>query len=1090
MSKRKIIWIVGALLAGGLAAFWLLWSNNINHDPSIFAAPTDKDRAAFAAKYGQTNMAAPTPVVLKSLALSQPVRLAIGGLGLADDFENRQLADLVTVALAESQGLELVERQTLDRVLREQDLYLSGLVRAKDAVRIGKLLKADWFLLGTETQINEKKSLVIRVVDARTGIMRDAGVVSAGQSPDKVAADVAAFVRQSRQNAAVAKVQVYLAIGSFEDLSINNRLADFPKQLQGYLIAAYQGSNVILLEREYVDALLQEVRLDLAGLTDDNDESSAAPMQSAFWLVSGQYQSYETTNLQVEVNLDVQRIFGGVKHFAVRNLPVEPVGRQIKAAIDGTMNQKNENIIPSRWSEARMQLAVGKDLCQINSNPNMGDQALVWVGGQWDMEPQLAARTKRNLEQSMRAFKTVLLLEPTNNEAKMYLAACLRIPIIYRWEEARNYYREIIDESKPDKWTSLAQRAIGETFRWAGSDERLKWYESAAAQATNPVAKAFYRIQVGAAQNEVTIHSGDSPKAEELAENKLYDALRSFKSVVQGKGGTYSADMGMNDFVAAFNWDKATVAKKLAELLPKMEQQVPGLEPYLRATVLTYQVDTNTLLAAEFQQTLKQCVENPAQILSPQYFWNTIRWSVYDWCLEKNNYPLAIQLLEGERRAGAEGYVDYDDQEKIKLAYVYMSVSRWQDALTIFESFTNRPVKATADGAWGAAFKSILTDKLAAHCRQQLGAVVVADTRVFDMGKPFFCMHTPSTFIADDNGVWIGVGGRLYHLDFDLKTNLVIQLPVDDSVPITALCVTASNIWIGTRGAGLIDFDKASHRCRSLTEADGLLMNDLGSLTLTGDSLWIGYGGATGGGLGRLDLRSQKFISFMPSLHADATAQTGETPAREPISKITAINNDELLLLVHGGLREFHMTRGVWGTFPNKAGDWVSAFSADSAWFVEAGGNHLTEIIVSDKPNRNGPTNEVKKTNMVVTSAELSQLNASLRTNGSGQYVSSISSGRLGPRGSLAIQNLRDHRWQNLVDADGLPNPPSTLTLDGNNVWAGGEGAIALVDLNEAKVKKFCHIKAAGVERIQIAGGYVWAQFDSHLYRAPLNEIQ
>ena len=73
---------------------------------------------------------------------------------------------------------------------------------------------------------------------------------------------------------------------------------------------------------------------------------------------------------------------------------------------------------------------------------------------------------------------------------------------------------------------------------------------------------------------------------------------------------------------------------------------------------------------------------------------------------------------------------------------------------------------------------------------------------------------------------------------------------------------------------------------------------------------------------------------------------------------------------------------------------------------------------------------------------------------------------------------------------DGFSNPPSTVTLDGDNLWVGSEGAIALVDLKEKKVKKICHIKADRVDSIQIAGGYVWAQFDGHLYRAPLSALQ
>jgi hypothetical protein len=1091
MNKRLLIGGIAVILAGlGVVAFLSLQNSSDSY--RVSKEELAKQMAQYAAGAGLTN--APTQAMLVPLDMAQPVRLAVGGLGLTDNNQNQQLGDLVTAELTSAKGFSLVERQSLTAILRELNLSLSGFVRARDAVRVGKLLKVDWFLLGTEAKLNGTNALVIRVVDARTGIMRDAGVVSANQPASKMAVDVATFVRQSRQNAALAKSRVYLAIGAFEDFSVNNRQADFPTQLHGYLIAAYQGANVTLLEREYVETLLQEVRLDLAGLTEDSGTNPPPPMQSAFWLVSGQYQSYETTNLQVEINLEVQRIFGQAKHFTMRGLPGESVGHQIKAAIDETMNQNSASLIVTRASEARIQMSIGKDLTVWNGIGSHDDYGLVVIGSNWygnsRSEPQLAAKQKRRLEGAIRSFETVLLLEPNNHEAKMYLAACLRNQLNLHPDEACNYYREIINDPVQDKWSGLAQQALAETFLWFGPEEKLRWLQSAGQQTTNAVALTFYRAQTEAAQNEIILRSGDSPKAGELAEKKLFESLQSFKSAIQGQSGHYSDDMGMDDYVAVFNWDRTTAAQKLAELLPKMKQQAPGLEPYLLATVLTYQADTNTPLVAEFQQTLKHCIESPKQILAPNYLWNKIRWSAYEWCLQKTNYPLAIQLLEGERRAGAEGYVDYDDQEKIKLAYVYMAEARWQDALNIFESFTNRPVKATADGVWGAAFKPILTDKLAARCRQQLGAVATEDARVFDMGKPVLCMHTPSTFIADDNGIWVGIAGQLLHLDFDLKTNLAVRLPVDDSVPITALCVTASNIWIGTRGAGLIDFDKASHQGRRLTEADGLLMNDLASLELAGDSLWIGYGGATGGGLGQLDLRSQKLISFMPSLNANSPARTGETPPRDAIRKITAGNDGDLLMSVASGVRQFHAARDVWETLPNKAGDWVTSFSADSAWLVEGGGFHLTEIEIQNRSDRNAPTNEIKKNKMVVTSAELSQLQANLRTNGSHQHVSSYSSGGISPRGALAIQNLRDHRWQNLVDADGLPNPPSTLTVDGNNVWAGGEGAIALVDLNEAKVKKFCHIKATGVDRIQIAGGYVWAQFDWHLYRASLSALQ
>ena len=90
---------------------------------------------------------------------------------------------------------------------------------------------------------------MLRVVDSRTGILRDAGVFSSDKPLAQLAGDVAGFARQTRQNAASGKTPVFLAIGAFQDLSLNNRQADFPTQLRGYLTAAYQGSGVTLLER-------------------------------------------------------------------------------------------------------------------------------------------------------------------------------------------------------------------------------------------------------------------------------------------------------------------------------------------------------------------------------------------------------------------------------------------------------------------------------------------------------------------------------------------------------------------------------------------------------------------------------------------------------------------------------------------------------------------------------------------------------------------------------------------------------------------------------------------------------------------------
>lgn len=1031
MGKRLLISLLAGVVAAiGVALFYFSQDWNVTAPPI-----SDKELAAGYAD-GVEKVDQSIPASLKPLDLSHPVRLAIGGLGLPDDSQNQQLGDLVTVQLTGAPGFNLVERRSLLAILEELNLTWSGFVRARDAVRAGKLLKVDWFLLGTRAWINDTNCLVVRVVDASTGIMRDAGVLSADKPPGQLADDLAAFMRQSRNSAVNPQPHVYLAIGGFEDLSLNDRRADFPTQLRGYLTAAYHGSRVTVLEREYVETLLQEVRLDLAGLTDDDGTTPSATMQSAYWLVSGQYQSYETTNLQVELNLDIRRIFGKSWHQTLRDIPGDPIDRKIKKAVDTVMNQNSGTITLSRANEARMQLQIGKDLCGL-SNSKMGiDYDLVvisndgWLGN-WTQDPQLATRQQRNVEEAVRAFETVLLLEPTNRQAKICLAACYRTAMDLHPDRALDYYREIIDEPVQDIRSNLARQALGQTLDGFSSQQQLRWLQSAAANATNAAAIAFYTKEAEAVAKEITIDSGNTSESGQLAQQRLFDEIHSFKTYIQKYSGFYWNNLGLNDYVKASHWDKTTAAQKLEQMLPMLQKREPELAPYLLATVLTFQVNSNTPLVEEFQQTLDDCVKHPEHVLRPVDFLNEIQWPVYDWCFEKTNYLLAVNLMEKERQAYTNGLaIHFDDMDEIKLGYAYLAVERWRDALDVFASFTNRAVQASSGGPWGRAFQPIQTDKLAAYCRGKLGLDTAQDPRLFNIGKPVLCLCSPSTFAVDNDVLWVGISGHLLRLDFNLRTNFDVTLPTDETIPVTALCVTPSEIWIGTGGAGLLEFDKTSHQFHRFKQADGLMMDNLSCLELSGDSLWIGYASATAGGLGELKLPSRKLNSFMPSLSAKSSDYSTESPPHEGIRKIVAGPNGNLWMLSADVVREYQIASGVWGTVPKRAGNWGTCFSANSRHLVEGGSTS-----------------------------------------------------------KLAIQDLQNRQWQSLDDPVALPNPPTTMTLDGNDLWVGGNGSIALVDLKDCKVRKYCHIRCNNVDHIEIAGGYLWAQFDRHLYRIPLDTL-
>jgi tetratricopeptide (TPR) repeat protein len=1071
MKRRSAIWVAAAVVSAGLG-FYLWRLQQIPEGTKV----TKEDVAKAAKALGRVAPLAPKESA--PVDISHSMRLAIGSLGFADDERNRRVSDLALAELSGAPGLILVERQDLEAIQHEQSLSLSGLVRAKDAVRVGKLLKADWFLLGTEARLGGTNSTVVRLVDVHTGILRDAGIISAGVSPTRIASSIAGFVRRSREDAARARTRVYLAIGTFEDLSVNNRLANFPTQLRAYLMAAYRNSSLTLLEREYVEALLQEVRLDLAGLAEGSTANQAQPMQSAFWLVGGHYQSYETTNIQVELELEVERIFSTVKRFALRSPPGDSMGEEVRKAIDQAIKQGEKTVIPSRMSEARSQMVAGKAL-----EPFSDGLSLVFPGDYryWRMDEGTSRKVKRNLTEAIRAFQTVLLLEPGNREAKVHLANCLESPVINRWDEALNYYREIIDEDAHDRWAGLAQEALVVSFNYRSPEESARWFGSAAGQTTNSPAAQFYHRQAEAAARTIAIERADGSKAEQLAEQRLSEAVESFYNFLQNKGGVMRSDMGMDDYVKAFGDDRTVAAQKTAAIVPRLKQQWPQLELYLWASALAFQLDSNSPVVGEFQKSLERCLEHPEQVFKIESCWNHLQWQVYDWCFERTNYDLAVKVMEGERQAAAQGHADFDEMEKIKLAYAYLATSHWNQALDVFESFSNNLVEAKGDGPWGRAFAQIPTDKMVAYCREKLGMTSDRDPREFDIGPNRVCMHTPSAFSADDSGLWLCIAGQLLRLDLDFRTNAAFRLPIGPEVSISCLLVGSDRIWIGTAGAGLFEFDKSNRQCRQFREADGMMMDSVASLHENEESLWIGYGGVSGGGLGRMDLRSHRFTSFMPSLVPTAEQQ----PPSQKIENIASGARGDLWLQAGTVVRTLRMKDTVWGTLSGGDGS-PRCLAADAERLVEGNSIYRFEVEIETQLKDQSWTNQVTKETRIVTFEDKARLEATIKTNGLHQRISGTSSGRVGPAGGVSIFSFRSQQWESFRDADGLPNPPTALALDGNNLWVGGKGYLALIDLKERKVRKYCHTGAEAVDRIQIAAGYVWAQYDWHLHRASI----
>ena len=650
------------------------------------------------------------------------------------------------------------------------------------------------------------------------------------------------------------------------------------------------------------------------------------------------------------------------------------------------------------------------------------------------------------------------------------MGGCLQDWTIGRWDEARNYLQEVATSTPPDQWSKKAEFEL---------------------RVHNDVLRGWQLWGPGA-RDQRRVGSAD-PKAVAEAENRLLETARS-----QGR-------TAFDSFVSGFGADKAAAADHLEKLWPQLKQRYPEAAPKLLADLVSFLVSTNSPIIAEFRQSVAGCVEHPEKVPDPRAYFYTVAAADYDWCMNRKLYSLAVELLQAKRDVGLKSPdLPFDEKNKVGLAFAYAKLKRWREALTLFEELGETPIDMDRLGPWGDPFKPFPPAAAAAACRAKLNLPPVKVAGRFDFGSPCLCLHTPSAFAAAEGGLWVAISGRLLQLDLNLATNLQVALPMDEGVPITTLCTGPERVWIGTQGAGLIEYNKSTRNCRLLTEAEGLLRNEIACLYQREDGLWIGCGRDTGynpsgpGGLARLDPVANRLSAFTPSLPEDPlarasrnpfeTADPSDGPPAHVIARLAGGVSGEVWLLAGDyGLRRYVPARGSWGPPPGDLDGKVVALAGDGERLVAGLGFAQVTVGVNIKP-AGGGTNGVLRTNFVVSAAELHGMLAHPQPGWKIVSTSSYTSrGDLRDKGGLALYSLREGRWLGLLDNLRLPAPPTRVFVDGTDVWVGGWGYVAVVDTSLKSVRSLCYISSRTVDQLQVAGGYLWAQFDKHLYKVPLS---
>lgn len=196
----------------------------------------------------------------------EPVRVA---LVLLEQGEVAQgVPDLATAKLSAEPGVEMLERQAIDAVLREQEWTLCGLVSAADAVRAGQILGADVLVVLQATAAAQPS--VVTAFDAATGVRLVHDDLPDGD-PVVQAECLSELCRQAIQKSRDPDK----AIRTLSILAIQN--VDLPNQ-QEYLVGALshllerrliQSPGIAILERDRLEALNAERALAGGGTEND-----------------------------------------------------------------------------------------------------------------------------------------------------------------------------------------------------------------------------------------------------------------------------------------------------------------------------------------------------------------------------------------------------------------------------------------------------------------------------------------------------------------------------------------------------------------------------------------------------------------------------------------------------------------------------------------------------------------------------------------------------------------------------------------------------------------------------------------------------
>lgn len=182
-------------------------------------------------------------------------------------------SDLLTAALSDHKNIQIVDRQNLDQILKEQKLSLTDLIHPETALKIGRLLKADSIIIGGMTkpkedfiinvhvyEIETSRLIISKMIQSKTDEIAEQTYVLANNLFEKSVSTLEPLDPNDIDKAPTASLHFMRGLGCFYTSDYNRSIVHFMKAVscdEQYVKARLWMAKAYVENKEYEHARIE-----------------------------------------------------------------------------------------------------------------------------------------------------------------------------------------------------------------------------------------------------------------------------------------------------------------------------------------------------------------------------------------------------------------------------------------------------------------------------------------------------------------------------------------------------------------------------------------------------------------------------------------------------------------------------------------------------------------------------------------------------------------------------------------------------------------------------------------------------------------